>query len=115
MDVKRVALCKLVYVRKQFGACHAAVCRQHRVGAAAAHRQGCADYMTHGAFQRVRVRTMLHGQVHVDFGNVHIGHDAAHRELLGIGQGRGGCPSLGNGRRAGQHGVVLLRRLPLLF
>ena len=42
-----------------------------------------------------------------------IGHDAAHRELLGIGQGRGGCPSLGNGRRAGQHGVVLLRGFTL--
>ena len=39
MDIEHIALCKLVYVRKQFGACHAAVCRQHRVGAAAAYRQ----------------------------------------------------------------------------
>lgn len=69
--------------------------------------------MTHGTLQRVCVRAMLHRQVYVDFGDVHIGHDAAHRELLGIGQGRGGYPSLCDGRLAGQHGVILLRRLPL--
>ena len=113
MDVKCIALCKLVDVRKQLGTCYAAVRRQHSMGAASAHWQGSPYYMTHGAFQRVRVRTMLHGQVHVDFGNVHISHDAAHRELLGIGQGRGRCLSLCNGRRAGQHGVVLLRGFTL--
>ena len=69
--------------------------------------------MTHGTLQRVCVRAMLHRQVYVDFGDVHIGHDAAHCELLGVGQGRGGSPSLRNSHRAGQHSVILLRRLPL--
>ena len=113
MDVKRVVRRKLVNIRKQLAGCHATVGRQHRVGAAAAHRQGCADHMTHGTLQRVRVRATLHRQVYVDLGDVYIGHDAAHCELLGIRQGRGGCPSLGNGCRAGQHGVVLLRGFPL--
>ena len=63
-------------------------------------------------FQRVGSRTVLHGQVHVDFGNVNIAHDAAHGELLGVGQGRGICPSLRD-RRIGQHSIVLLCRLPL--
>ena len=63
--------------------------------------------MTHGTLQRVRVRAVLHRQIYVDFRDVHIGHDAAHRELLGVGQGRGGCPSLSDSC-AGQHGVVLL-------
>ena len=107
MDVKRVALCQLVDVRKQLGTRHAAVSRQHRMGAAAAHRQRCADHMANRLFQRVRVRAVLHRQIYVDFGDVYIGHGAAHRELLGIGQGRGGCPSLCNGC-TGQHGVVLL-------
>ena len=56
---------------------------------------------------------MLHGQIYVDLGNVHIRHDTAHRKLFGIRQGRGRCPSLCDGRCAGQHGVILLRRLPL--
>ena len=58
-------------------------------------------------FQRVGSRTVLHGQVHVDFGDINIGHDTAHGELLGVGQGRGRSPSLRD-RRIGQHGVVLL-------
>ena len=69
--------------------------------------------MAYGALQRVRIRTMLHGQIYSDFRDVHIGHDAAYRELLGIGQGRCGSPSLCDGRCAGQHIIVLLRRLPL--
>ena len=55
---------------------------------------------------------MLYRQVYTDFGDVDVSHDAAHCELICVGQGRGGCPSLGNGC-AGQHGVILLRRLPL--
>ena len=50
---------------------------------------------------------MLYRQVYTDLGDVHISHGTAHRELLGIGQGRGGCPSLRD-RRIGQHDVVLL-------
>ena len=69
--------------------------------------------MTHGTLQRVRVRAVLHGQIYADFRDVHIGHDTTHRELFGIGQGRGGSPSLCDGRLAGQHSVVLLRGLPL--
>ena len=45
MDIKRVSRRKLVNVRKQLGVRHAAMCRQHRMGAAAAHRQRCADHM----------------------------------------------------------------------
>jgi len=55
---------------------------------------------------------MLHRQVHVDFGDVDVSHDTAHRELICVGQGRGRSPSLRD-RRIGQHGVILLRRLPL--
>ena len=40
-------------------------------------------------FQWLCARTVLHGQIHTYLGNIHIGHDAAHRELLGVGQGRG--------------------------
>lgn len=69
--------------------------------------------MAHGTLQRVCVRAVLHRQTYVDFGNVHIGHDTTHRELFGIGQGRGFRPSLCDGRLAGQHSVVLLRGLPL--
>ena len=68
--------------------------------------------MPYGALQRVRTRTVLHREVHVDFRNVHIRHDAAHGELICVGQGRGRSPSLRD-RRIGQHGVILLRRLPL--
>ena len=68
--------------------------------------------MAHRTLQRVRVRAVLHRQICTDFGNVHIGHDAAHRELLGIRQGRGGCPSLSDSY-AGQHGVILLCRFTL--
>ena len=107
MDVKRVALCKLVNVRKQLGTCHAAVGGQHRVGACAAHWQGCTYHMANRLFQRVGARAMFHRQVHADFRNFHIAHDTAHRELLGIRQGGGRSPSLRDGR-AGQHGVVLL-------
>ena len=87
--------------------------RQHRMGAAAAYWQGRSYHMAHSALQCPCIRTMLYGQVHVDLRNVDVAHDAAHRELLCIRQGRGGSPSLCNGRRAGQHSVVLLRRLPL--
>ena len=87
--------------------------RKYRMGVAAAHRQGSSYYMAHGALQCLRVRTMLHGQIYVDFGNVYVAHDAAHGELLRIRQGRGGSPSLCNSRRAGEHSVVLLRGLPL--
>ena len=48
--------------------------------------------MANRLFQRVRVRAVLHRQIHVDFGDVYIGHDAAHRELLGVGQGEGRMP-----------------------
>ena len=88
--------------------------RQHSMGAASAHWQGSPYYMTHGALQRVRIRAVLHWQIYADLGNIDVAHDTAHGKLLGIGQGRGRSPSLGNGC-AGQHGVVLLRRLPLLF
>ena len=63
-------------------------------------------------FQCLCARTVLHGQIHTYLGNIHIGHDAAYRKLLGIRKGRGECPSLRD-RRIGQHGVILLRRLPL--
>ena len=112
MDVKRVAHCKLVDVRKQLGTRHAAVGRQHRVGAAAAHWQGCSYHMTHGFLQRVRARSVLHWQIYVDLGNVDVAHDTAHGKLLGIRQGRGRCPSLSNSC-AGQHGIILLCCLPL--
>lgn len=56
----------------------------------------------------IRVRAVLHGQINIDFRNINIAHDTAHCELLGIGQGRGGYPSLGNGRRAGQYSIVPL-------
>ena len=113
MDVKRVAHCKLVNVRKQLGTCQSTVRRQHRVGSTAAYRQGRSYHMTHGTLQRVRVRAVLHRQIYADLGDVHIGHDTTHRELFGIGQGRGGSPSLCDGRLAGQHSVVLLCGLPL--
>ena len=58
-------------------------------------------------FQCVGSRSVLYRQVHVDLGDVHIRHDSTSRKLLGVGQGRGGCPSLRNGR-IGQHGIVLL-------
>ena len=45
MDVEHIALCKLVDVRKQLGTRHAAVGRQYRVGAAAAHWQGSPYHM----------------------------------------------------------------------
>ena len=61
--------------------------RQHRVGAAAAHRQGSPYHMTHGTLQRFRIRAVLYRQVYVDFGNVNVAHDTAHRKLLGGGQG----------------------------
>ena len=57
---------------------------------------------------------MLYGQINVDFRNINIAHDTTHCELLGVGHGRDGCPSLRDGR-AGQHGVVPLCGLPLLF
>ena len=69
--------------------------------------------MAHGALQRLRVRTMLYGQIYVDFGNVDVAHDTTHRELFGVGQGRGRSPSLCNGRRAGQHNIILLRSFTL--
>ena len=87
--------------------------RQYRVGTATAYRQRRADHMADRLFKRVCRRTVLHRQIHFDFGNVHIGHDAAHRELFFIRQGRGRSPSLCNGRRVGQHGVVLLCGFPL--
>ena len=68
--------------------------------------------MTHGTLQRVRIRAVLHWQIYADLGNIDVAHDTAHGKLLGIGQGRGRSPSLGNGC-AGQHGVVLLRGFPL--
>ena len=40
--------------------------------------------MTYGTLQCVRVRAVLHRQTYVDFGDVHIGHGSAHRELLDI-------------------------------
>ena len=70
--------------------------------------------MANGMLQRFCVGTVLYGEIYVNFGDVHIRHDAAHRELLGIRQGRGQSPSLSDGQ-AGQHGVILLRRLSLLF
>ena len=82
------------------------------MSACTAHWQGHAHHMTHGFFQRVGARAVFHWQIHADFRNVHIAHDAAHRELLIIRQGRGRSPSLCDGR-AGQHGVILLRRLAL--
>ena len=63
--------------------------------------------MTHGTLQRVRVRAVLHRQIYADLGDVNVAHDTAHGELLGIGQGRGGCLSLCNGC-AGQHSIVPL-------
>ena len=86
--------------------------RQHGVSTAAAHRQRRSYHMAHGPFQCLCACAMLHRQVHVDFGDVDVSHDTAHRELICVGQGRGGSPSLRD-RRIGQHGVILLCRLPL--
>ena len=63
-------------------------------------------------FQCLCARTVLHGQIHTYLGNIHIRHDAAHGELICVGQGRGRSPSLRD-RRIGQHSIVLLCRLPL--
>ena len=76
------------------------------MSAFSAHRQGCAYYMADRFFQRVGSRTVLYRQVYTDLGDVHIRHGTTHRKLFCIRQGRGGCPSLGNGC-AGQHSIVL--------
>ena len=55
---------------------------------------------------------MLYRQVYTDLRDVHISHGTAHRELVGVGQGRGRSPTLRD-HCIGQHGVILLRRLPL--
>ena len=112
VDIKDVAFFELINVRKQLGARHATVGRKYRMGVFSAHRQGCAYHMAHRFFQRVGFRSVLYRQVYTDLGDVHIRHDTTHGKLICVGQGRGGCPSLRD-RRIGQHGVILLRRLPL--
>ena len=114
MDVKSVALRKLVNVRKQLRTGHPTVGRQHRMGAAASHRQGSPHHMPHGPFQRFRPRAVPHREIHADFWDVNIAHGPAHGELLRIEHGRGRSPSRTDCRLASQHGVIHLRRPPLV-
>ena len=87
--------------------------RQHRMGAAASHRQGSPHHMPHGPLQRLRSRAVLHRQIHADLRDIDGAHSPAHRELLRIEQGRGRSPSRTDRRLTPQHGVIHLRRPPL--
>ena len=75
-DGEGVAHFQLVQIGEQLGTGQAAVGRNDRVGAAAAHRQAGALQVACGDLQYAVAGAVVDGQLHADFGNGDVTHNA---------------------------------------
>ena len=77
VQIEHISWDQLFQVGEHFLTCHAAVTGENGVGVFAAYWQRASQQVPYTTVQYLRVCAVVDGQIHLDFGNFNIAHNAA--------------------------------------